>query len=129
VRVVVAAPRERLADVAMGGLEEELRAKGYRLGVRTSVGDADVVVASRDSNDWYLSLGLEASHVERGPKWLVRLSVFREPGRQLRGELTSFAIVGDGVLDANARRALVRGLGKKAADDFAENFSAATGGP
>ena len=118
---VVVAPPERLADDATSAFEDELRAIGFRI-ESTTPGDKSMIEVSRATARWTLALGVESATDERGPKWVVRVTVFREPGRELKGEIAPNAIAPGTTLDAGTRRALVQALGKRAADQFAENF-------
>ena len=109
----------RLDDVAMSGVEEQLRELGYRLSAdRGAAG----VAASRDGADWSFSLGVATEVTDRGPKLQVRMSVFREPGHTLRGELAPWAISTGDAPSISARQSIVRDLGKRAARQFAERF-------
>ena len=107
----------------MAGFEEELRELGYRVGPDAKSPHADAVAASRDARDWYFSLGVESTASEQGPKYLVRLSVFSEPNRKLRGEVAPYAIPMGDALTPSAHDALLRDLGKRAAKQFADNFA------
>lgn len=118
---VVAAPPERLADAATSAFEDELRALGFRIDATTR-GDKAMIEVSRGAARWTLALGVESAQDDRGPKWVVRVTVFREPGRELKGEIAPNAIAAGATLDASSRHALVCVLGKRAADQFAENF-------
>jgi hypothetical protein len=109
-------------DLALAGLKQKLRELGYRIdtGARPPRGEA--VVAARDGAAWYLSLGVESSSTAQGPKVLVRLSVFREPGRKLEGEIAPYTISVGGASAGPEHDALVRRLGARAAGQFAEHF-------
>lgn len=109
----------RLEDVAMGGVEEQLSELGYRLHAERGAAN---VAASRAGADWSFSLGVASEATDRGPKLQVRLSVFREPGHTLRGDLAPWAIFSGDAPSDSARRSLVRDLGKRAARQFAEQF-------
>ena len=121
VHVAPPPPPERLADAATSAFEDELRAIGFRV-ESTTPGEKPMIAVSRATARWTLALGVESAHDERGPKWVVRVTVFREPGRELKGEIAPNVIAAGATLDASARRALVCALGKRAADQFAENF-------
>lgn len=122
-RVVPSPPPEHLAEVATAAIEEELRALGFVIGPHAPANDKPIIVATRATARWTFALAVESAHDERGPKWVLRLTVFHEPGRELKGEIAPSAIVPGADLDAGARRDLVRALGQRAARQFAENFN------
>jgi hypothetical protein len=121
VRVTPPPPPERLAEVATTAVEDELRSLGFRVEPHPA-SERPTIVASRASVRWTFALAVESLSDERGPKWVLRLTVFHEPGRELKGEIAPSAIVPGVALDANARRDLVRALGKRAVQQFTENF-------
>ncbi len=114
-------PPERLAEVATGAVEEELRSLGFRIEPHAS-SERPTIMVSRATARWTFALAVESASDERGPKWVLRLTVFREPGRELKGEIAPSAIVPGVELDASGRRDLIRALGKRAVHQFTENF-------
>jgi hypothetical protein len=119
-RVVVPppAPPVSLDDLASKSLNARLVGLGYRVEIATAAHGRAVIVA-RDGATWYLASAVETSSAPEGSKVLVRLSVFREPGRMLKGEVAPYAIAPDAPKDTLARM-----LGERAANQFDENFHA-----
>ena len=118
-----APPPERLEQVAKNAVEDELRARGFQVEERAVPGDKPVLLASRGATSrWSLALAVESPSDERGRKWILRVTVFHEPGRELKGEIAPSALVPGGEPDASGRRDLVRALGKRATEQFTENF-------
>ncbi len=123
-RPPVAPAPPSLQHVALDGLEHELRDCGYRLGAETESAGAATLVASREGRAFYLTLRVESSRTADGHKLAVRLGVFSEPGRKLSGEIAPNATSVGAVLAPAARSELARGLGRRAAVEFSENFAA-----
>lgn len=111
-------PPPSLDDVAIEGLNEGLRELGFRVEVVASPARGRAVFATRGGVTWYLAANVESSAAPEGPKVLLRVSVFREPGRNLRGEVAPFVIA------ANARKeSMARDVGRRAAAQFADHFT------
>jgi len=115
-------PPTPLEDVAVGAFDEKLRELGYRVDAAAAPTHGRAVTAARDGATWYLALDAQSSTAPEGPKVLVRVSVFREPGRTLRGEVAPYAIAQGSPSSAEVSAALARAVAERAASQFAENF-------
>lgn len=109
----------RLEPLALESFARELASLGWRV---EPDAPRDGVRARRDDHAFYLSLRVESSSTERGPKMQVRLSVFGEPGHALVGDVAPWAIRPGMEAVGREREDLVRHLGRRAADQFAEQF-------
>lgn len=113
------APAPSLEHSAFKGFENELRVRGYRLGKHAESAKKASLVASRDGRAWYFTLRVESSRTFDGHKFALRLGVFTEPRRTLRGEIGTNANAVGADLAPEERTKLARRLGRRAAAKFA----------